>query len=68
MEKGISFRLREVPTTLQRQWRYRFTLLNETRDEITLPTLGDKREHLAAGLRVIAEWKKQVRRGINLKQ
>lgn len=68
VEKGVSFRVREVSKTLQRQWRYRFTLLNGKRDEITLPASGDKREHLAADLRVIAEWKEQVRRGINPKR
>ena len=68
VEKGVSFRVREVSKTLQRQWRYRFTLLNGKRDEITLPASGNKREHLAADLRVIAEWKEQVRRGINPKR
>ena len=68
VEKGVSFRVREVSKTLQRQWRYRFTLLNGTRDEITLPASGNKREHLAADLRVIAEWKEQVRLGINPKR
>ena len=50
VEKGVSFRVREVSKTLHRQWRYRFTLLNGKRDEITLPASGDKREHLAADL------------------
>ena len=57
VEKGVSFRVRKVSNTVQRQWRYRFTLLNGKRDEITLPASGDKREHLAADLRMIAEWK-----------
>lgn len=68
VEKGVSFRVRKVSNTVQRQWRYRFTLLNGKRDEITLPASGDKREHLAADLRVIAEWKNQVRRGIHPKR
>ena len=45
VEKGVSFRVRKVSNTVQRQWRYRFTLLNGKRDEITLPASGDKREH-----------------------
>ena len=68
VEKGVSFRVRKVSNTVQRQWRYRFTLLNGKRDEITLPASGDKREHLAADLRMIAEWKNQVRRGIHPKR
>ena len=68
VERGVSLRVREVSKTLQRQRRYRFTLLNGKRDEITLPASGNKREHLAADLRVIAEWKEQVRRGINPKR
>ena len=63
--KDVSFRVRRVSNTVLRQWRHRFTLLNGKRDEITLPASGDKREHLAADLRVIAEWKNQVRRGIH---
>lgn len=68
VEKGVSFRVRKVSNTVQRQWRYRFTLLNGKRDEITLPASGDKREHLAADLRMIAEWKNLVRRGIHPKR
>ena len=68
VEKGVSFRVRKVSNTVQRQWRYRFTLLNGKRDEITLPASGDKREHLAADLRMIAEWRNLVRRGIHPKR
>jgi len=68
VEKGVSFRVRKFSNTVQRQWRYRFTLLNGKRDEITLPASGDKREHLAADLRMIAEWKNLVRRGIHPKR
>ncbi|MDA8946830.1 hypothetical protein N9H49_05075 [Luminiphilus sp.] len=68
VEKGVSFRVRKVSNTVQRQWRYRFTRHNGKRDEITLPASGDKREHLAADLRMIAEWKNQVRRGIHPKR
>ena len=68
VEKGASFRVTKVSNTVQRQWRYRFTLLNGKRDEITLPASGDKREHLAADLRMIAEWKNQIRRGIHPKR
>ena len=68
VEKGVSFRVRKVSNTVQRQWRYRFTLLNGKRDEITLPASGDKREHLAADLRMIADWKNLVRRGIHPKR
>ena len=68
VEKGVSFRVRKVSNTVQRQWRYRFTLLNGKRDEITLSASGDKREHLAADLRMIAEWKNLVRRGIHPKR
>ena len=68
VEKNVSFRVRDVSGTLQRQWRYRFTIIGEKRDEITRPASGDKREHLAADLRLISEWKDQVRRGINPKR
>jgi hypothetical protein len=68
VEKNVSFRVRDVSGTIQRQWRYRFTLIGEKRDEITRPASGDKREHLAADFRVISEWKDQVRGGINPKR
>ena len=68
VERGVSFRIRKVSNTVHRQWRYRFTLLNGKRDEITLPASGDKREHLAADSRMIAEWKNLVRRGIHPKR
>jgi len=35
VEKGVSFRVPEVSKTLQRQWRYRFALLNG--EETKLP-------------------------------
>ena len=48
VEKGVSFRVRKVSNTVQRQWRYRFTLLNGKRDEVTFPASGGKSENLAA--------------------
>ena len=45
MKKNVSVRVRHVSGIVQRQWRYRFTLIGEKRDEITRPASGDKREH-----------------------
>jgi integrase len=65
VETGVNFRIRHHRNgVIQREWRYRFTI-NGRRHEITRAASGRFREHLAADLRVIAEWKDQVRQGIN---
>ena len=47
IETGVTFRVRTVRNSVQRQWRYRYTL-HGRRDEITLPASGSYREHMAA--------------------
>lgn len=66
IETGVTFRVRKVRNTVQRQWRYRFTIRGR-RDELTLPASGFYREHLASDLRRLAELKDLVRQGINPK-
>ena len=67
IETGVAFRVRKTRRGANRQWRYRFTI-NGRRDELTLPASGSYREHMAADLRVIAEYKDLVRQGINPKR
>ncbi|MFL2501366.1 MAG: tyrosine-type recombinase/integrase [Luminiphilus sp.] len=65
VETGVNFRIRHHRNgVIQREWRYRFTI-NGRRHEITRAASGRFKEHLATDLRVIAEWKDQVRQGIN---
>ena len=65
VETGVNFRVRHHRNgVIQREWRYRFTI-NGRRYEITPPASGRFKEHLAADLRVIAEWRDKVRQGIN---
>ena len=65
IETGVNFRVRHHSNgVMHREWRYRFTI-NGRRHEITRAASGRFKEHLAADLRVIAEWKDQVRQGIN---
>ena len=65
VETGVNFRIRHHRNgVIQREWRYRFTI-NGRRYEITRAASGRFKEHLATDLRVIAEWKDQVRQGIN---
>ena len=67
IETGVAFRVRKTRRGVNRQWRYRFTI-DGRRDELTLPASGSYREHMAADLRVIAEYKDLVRQGINPKR
>jgi len=67
IETGVTYRVRNVRNSVQRQWRYRYTI-HGRRDEITLPASGFYREHMAEDLRRIAEYKDLVRQGINPKR
>lgn len=67
IETGVTYRVRNVRNSVQRQWRYRYTI-HGCRDEITLPASGFYREHMAEDLRRIAEYKDLVRQGINPKR
>ena len=67
IETGVAFRVRKTRRGVNRQWRYRLTI-NGRRDELTLLASGSYREHMAADLRVIAEYKDLVRQGINPKR
>lgn len=65
VETAVNFRVRHHRNgVIQCEWRRRFTI-NGRRYEITLPSSGRFKEHLAADLWVIAEWRATVRQGIN---
>lgn len=65
VDTGVNFRVRHHRNgVIQREWRYRFTISGR-RHEITRSASGRFKEHLAADLRVVAEWRDQVRQGIN---